>query len=58
MLTSTCFLGFGCAGASLLHTGLLQLLQVGAPVWLHTGFSYCRAQALGGMDSVVATLGL
>ena len=47
---------FGCVGSSLLRVGFLQLWQVGASHC--SGFSCCRAQALGAWASVAAAHGL
>ena len=55
---------FGCIGTSLLCTGFLQLLQVGATLHCSaqashcSGFSCCRARALGAWASVVVARGL
>ena len=55
---------FGCIGSSLLRAGFLQLQRVGATLrcgsWASrcSGFSCCRAQALGTWASVVVAHGL
>ena len=55
---------FGCVGSSLLCVGFLQLRRAGATLccgaWAShcSGFSCCRAQALGTQASVVVTHGL
>ena len=54
------FFFFGCAGSSLLRAGFLYLQRAGATLccgaWAShcSGFSCCRAQALGAQASVVA----
>ena len=55
---------FGCIGSSLLHAGFLQLWRVGATLRCGvrasrcSGFSCCRARALGVRASVVVAHGL
>ena len=62
-LVSFCFC-FGCVGSSLLCAGFLQLQWAGATLRCGvrashcSGFSCCRAWALGTRASVVATRGL
>ena len=64
---ASCILGFvcfsfyfGCIGSSLLRIGFLYLLPAGTPLHCSalashcSGFSCCRAQALGAQASVVA----
>ena len=58
------YLIFSCVGSSLLHAGFLQLQQAGATLRCGSqashcsGFSCCRAQALGMWASVVVPHGL
>ena len=57
-------ISFGCVGSSLLHAGFLQLRWAGATLWCGaqashcSGFSCCRARALGMRASVIVAHGL